>query len=229
MSENGKGLDRLAYQFKTSTKMRAFLQAFIDEFNELQISKLQLLNERYLNTAVGKQLGGIGEIVGLERPRKPIEVAGVFGFEDDDTSLGFGSLTDPEVGGVWWDGTTPKILISDDLYRILLRAKIIKNQTAMTVEDTLRLISFTFGGVKVRYLSNEFLSPTYEIYKSLSIFEQSLLEDLPVLIGIENIIYASVPEDIGNVFSFDGDPDSNGAGFGSVTDPDVGGHFSNFI
>jgi hypothetical protein len=228
MVDENKGTGRLAYQFEGSTNLKAFIQAFVEEFNELEISGLQLLNERYLDTAVGVQLDGIGEIVGLPRPERPIDVAGAFGFLEDETALGYGDLNDSSVGGFYWDGITPTVPINDDLYRLLIRAKIIQNQTAMTVDDTLRLISFMFSGVKVRYWQNAYLEPTYEIFKNLTLFEESLLPDLPVLIGIEKAFYVIVSdEDAENTFSFD--EDSTGKGYGDLTDPDVGGFYSRII
>ena len=220
-----KGLSRLAYQFENSTKLRGFLDAFLQQYNDLQTSELQLLNERYLNVAIGVQLDGIGEIVGLPRPEKDIDVVGAFGFLDDTTALGFGTLTDPTIGGNFIRLGDTKTLIDDTLYRLLIRAKIIKNQTAMTVDDTLRLISFTFSGVKVRYFLSENLKPRYDIGKFLDAFEADLVNDFPVLIGIDEVEYHSYSET--TPFGFDGDPDV--LGFGTLTDPDIGGNFSTIL
>ena len=63
-----KGLGRLAYQYKESDNFKTFISSFLAEFEELETARLQLLNERWLDTAVGVQLDGIGEIVGQRRP-----------------------------------------------------------------------------------------------------------------------------------------------------------------
>lgn len=213
---------RLAYQFKNSTKLIAFLTAFLDQYEDLDISGLQLLNERWIDTAVGAQLDGIGEIAGLERPERPIDTVGAFGFLGDDNALGFGTLTDSDIGGnfVLLGDTTQ--LVGDDLYRLLIRAKIIQNQTAMTVDDTTRLISFAFGGVEVRYILQDNLDPRYDIGKYLTPFEASLLDDFPVLIGIDSVKYQSYSDT--TPFGFFGDPDA--LGFGTTTDANIGGNFS---
>ncbi len=220
-----KGLSRLAYQFSDSEKFRGFLSAFLAEYEELEISNLQLLNDRYLDTAQGVQLDGIGEIVGIERPAKTLDQAGLFGFDNDDTALGFGDYNDSTIGGNFWDGQSGIALIGDNLYCLLIRAKIIKNQTAMTVDDTLRLISFMFSGAKVRYFLINNLEPRYDIGKILTPFEASLLDDLPILIGIDTVLYHMVPET--NAFGFAEDP--NAVGFGDYNDPDIGGNFSAII
>ena len=220
-----KGLSRLAYQFEDSTKFQAFIESFLQQLEDLDISGLQLLNERYLNTAVGVQLDGVGEIVGLERPKKEVDVAGLFGFIDDPTSLGFGTSLDTDIGGNFWDGISEYVLIGDDLYRALIRAKIIENQTAMIVDDTLRLISFTFGGATVRYFQSAYLTPRYDIGKDLTVFEEDLLADLPVLIGIDEVDYHTYSET--TPFSFD--PSTDGYGFGDLNDALLGGNLAKII
>lgn len=221
-----KGMSRLAYQFKNSVKFQEFIEAFLAEYEELRISGLQLLNERYLNDAVGVQLDGIGEIVGLPRPEKAVDIAGLFGFLDDPTALGFGDVDDSEIGGNFWDGISATVLIGDNLYRLLIRAKIIENKTAMTVDDTLRLISFTFDNARVRYFQSAFLEPRYDIIKNLTPFEEGLLNDFPVLIGIDDVEYHTYSD---GVFSFYGDPDPTGLGFGDITDANVGGIFAKVV
>ncbi len=217
-------MSRLAYQFKNSVKFQEFLTAFLQEFQDLHISDLQLLNERHLSVAVGVQLDGIGEIVGLPRPEKDIDVAGLFGFVDDLTALGFGDINDSETGGNFLSLGANKSPIGDDLYRLLIRAKIIENKTAMTVEDTLRLISFVFD-IEIRYFLPENLKPRYDIGKELNPFESNLLASFPVLIGIDTVEYHSYSETA--PFGFLDDPDA--LGFGDINDTNVGGIFAKII
>lgn len=66
---------RLAAQFQDSTKFKAFITAFLEEFVELETAATDLLDDRWLDTAEGVQLDGIGEIVGRDRPG---------GWSDDD-------------------------------------------------------------------------------------------------------------------------------------------------
>lgn len=220
-----KGLSRLAYQFKDSIKFQEFLTSFLQQLDNLYISDLQLLNERYLNTAVGVQLDGIGEIVGMPRPEKEIDIAGLFGFLTDPTALGFGTILDSEVGGNFLSLGANKSPIGDNLYRLLIRAKIIENQTAMTVNDTLRLISFAFGDAKVRYILSENLKPRYDIGRELDSFESSMLTDFPVLIGIDVVEYHDYSET--TPFGFLNDPEA--FGFGDINDVDIGGNFAKII
>lgn len=220
-----KGLNRLAYQFSNSEKFKGFITSFLQQFEDLRISELQLLNERYLDTAVGIQLDGIGEIVGIDRPTATIDIIGAFGFLTDDTARGFTDLNDLELGGNFVGLDSSKELVGDDLYRIVIRAKIIKNQTAMIVDDTTRLISFMFGDIEVRYFLFVNLNPIYAIGKIISPLEEFLLDNVPVLIGIENVTYISYNGE--ETFSFYEDP--TGEGFGDINDPLIGGNFAKLI
>lgn len=63
-----KALGRLAYQFSDRETVRGFIEAVSAEYDELYASEQDLLNERELDSAIGQQLDGIGEIVGVTRP-----------------------------------------------------------------------------------------------------------------------------------------------------------------
>ncbi len=220
-----KGLNRLAYQFSDSLKFKGFLSSFLEEYQEIDAANIQLLNERYLDTAIGAQLDGIGEIVGIARPKESIDIIGAFGFDGDDTARGFTDFCDLELGGNFRKLDEGEQLIGDDLYRVIIRAKIIKNQTAMTVDDTTRLISFMFGGVEVRYFLFENLKPVYAIGKIISPLESFLLDNIPILIGIGDVTYfVSYNED---AFSFAGD--ISGLGLGDLNDANIGGNFAKII
>jgi len=228
LSDITDGLKRLVFQFKGSEKFEEFITAFLTQFEELSEinSDLELL--RYLETSFGVQLDGIGEIVGLERPLKIVSKAGLFGFLLDTKAKGFGDINNFDIGGNFWDGINEYVLIGDDLYRLLIRAKIIKNQTAMTVDDTTRLISFMFGGVEVRYFLLVNLAPRYDIGKILDPFEESLLPDLPVLIAMGEIEYYSSYSDV-SPFVFEGDVSPLGQGFGDINNPAIGGNLAKII
>ena len=219
-------LNRLASQFKDSENLRGLLSAHLLDFEDISISLDDLLSDRYLDTAQGVQLDGIGEIVGLERPVAPIDLVGAFGFLDDPTAQGFGKLSDTDIGGnfVKLSGTSQPI--GDDLYRTLLRVKIQVNKTAMTNEDVIDIISFAFGGILVRYALIINTKPTYEIGKILTQFEiDVILPLIPVMIGIDVADYKVMHNE--TPFGFNGDDTS--LGFGTLADSNVGGNFAKFI
>jgi len=224
MTVTSDGLKRLAYQFIDSIKFNAFLTAFLDEFTELDISGLQLLDERYLDTAVGVQLDGIGSIVGIGRPTVFSDVADCFGFLGDSTSKGFTDPATPSLGGRFLSKGENETLATDTFYRLMIRAKIIENITTMTVEDTLTLISFIFTAT-VRYILRDNLDPVYVIGRLLTQYEGSLIRDLPILIGLDSVEYQMHSDT--SVFGFFGDPGADG--FSDATAPTLGGNFAAII
>jgi hypothetical protein len=84
-----------------------------------------------LDNALDAQLDVLGEWIGLSRAVGGILLIEFFGFSDDASSLGFGELTDPSVGGRFYElgeSATSTAVLSNPEYRILLKAKILKNQ-----------------------------------------------------------------------------------------------------
>lgn len=216
---------RLAEQFKNKPKLGGFIEAFIDD--EQYEASNDLMTKRSLFTAAGKQLDGIGEIVGVKRPSKFVEVETAFGFLNDPTSLGFTLLSDQSVGGrfVSLNPFLQKITpIDDDIYRTVIQARIFRNSTNMSVDQTLNILSVLYGA-KVSYFLPLNLNPMYEIGREFFFFERELIKQLPTTLGVGNITYSSYPTDEG--FGFDGDDDA--LGFGDFTDEANGGFLASFI
>ena len=214
---------RLPEQFKDKEKFNSFIESFVD--TDLEQAENDVLNLRWIDTATGKQLDGVGEIVGLSRPRGIATDDGDFGFELDDTARGFAD-TDNEIDGGFLGSFEPAFLtpIDDDLYRILIKAKIFTNNSDMRVDTTLSILSAVFQA-KVSYFLVSNLNPMYEIGREFTAFEMDLLKRFPTTIGIGNTYYATFPA--GEAFGFDGDDDS--LGFGDTVDDTNGGNLSNII
>lgn len=188
MSEITEGLTRLAHQFKGSTKFEETLAVFLQQFVELKAVDGDLGSLRYLDNAEGAQLDGLGEIAGIERPEIPVSQSGAFGFVGDEEALGFGTLLDPNVGGNFISLDQDVTLLSDNLYKSLIKAKIVINKTAMNVDDTTKMIADMFD-TRVRYILLNTFDSYYYIEKDLSQFEGILLDFLPTLIGGGSVTY----------------------------------------
>lgn len=63
----GEALDRLPHQFKEKPNIEAFIRAFIGEIQSIEDAVEQILKFRWVDTAVGYQLDGLGKIVGESR------------------------------------------------------------------------------------------------------------------------------------------------------------------
>ena len=187
MSDTSDGLDRLAFQFKDSVNLRGTLSSFLAQFEDILATNIDIGTLRYLANAVGVQLDGLGEIVGLTRPVIQGESAGSFGFDPDPEALGFGSLTDPNVGGPFFSAVDYEPM-DDDFYRDLIALKIAVNTTNMNVDDTVTMLSNLFG-TAVKYALVSTFDVIYYLERDLTQHESILLGFMPELIGGGTITY----------------------------------------
>lgn len=123
-------------QFRDGSRLEALVRALFKPLNGAQDAARQLFEDRWLDTAVGQQLDGIGDIVGLPRTISDVVYIAFFGFITQPGVLGFGegrfrrsyervtggstTLLDPEYRRLlYWKiainnghGTTPEIIAS---------------------------------------------------------------------------------------------------------------------
>lgn len=145
--------DRTTFAFEQSVVFDKYLQLFNAGVDEIQAALKQLMQERSIDTAVGKQLDIIGDIVGQPRELVDSDFIPYFGFDGAFEAQSYGDLNDPKLGGYYWDYTQPltgSVLLNDDQYRIFIKAKILKNITRATPEDVIHFISYVFGAKKVQ-------------------------------------------------------------------------------
>lgn len=225
---------RVTEQFKNKRVYDKYLQLLLSGKTELQDVVRDTMQLRSIDTAVGVQLDVIGEIVGRPRGLVTSDIFFYFGFEGAAQGESFGSTTDPTVGGQWYSLDAPVGVSrppSDDEYRLILKAKIIKNRTLARPEDVIAAYKFLFGASQVTI---EELGPAevrIGIGKILNNVERGLLFDLggagqllPKPIGVS---YVYTEFQSGRVFATEGFP--GGQGTGDLNDPSVGGFLSNLI
>lgn len=184
---------RVTEQFKDKIVFDRYIQLMIKESLNIQLMFKDLMQLRSLDTATGAQLDILGDIVGQERTPLP------------------GELFD----------TTGVVVPDDTIYRLLIKSKIIKNNTRATPEDIILGTEFILGidGVTIQ----EF-SAAYNIYtpRYLTKFEKFLISGIvteyytltllpkPVGVRVEFVEFDGT-----NFFAFQGVP--NAKGFGSYT------------
>jgi hypothetical protein len=105
-----------------------------------------------LDNAVGNQLDIDGEWIGQARVVTQVLTVGFFGFADDPAAATFGELSNPSIGGRFYElgeafATTS--VLGDPEYRLVLRARIVRNQSDGTTGDLLAGLGFLFGAAAV--------------------------------------------------------------------------------
>lgn len=227
--------DRVTDQFKDKEVFDKYLQLLLFQNIKLQEVFRELMQERSIDTAVGKQLDLIGEIVG--QPRELIDTALLqyFAFDGYPDAAPYGDLTDTSAGGYYYSFGSPltgNTLLNDIQYRLFIRAKIIKNNTSITPDQLLEFISFVFGVGANSLIAEGGAEFTLLVGKELSSFERTLLTYTSDALGYSS---SFVPKPVGvrvnygqfdqnNFFGFQGAPSAKG--YGSLLDTTIGGKYA---
>lgn len=217
--------DRVTFTFEQRKVFDKVLQLLSLPAEEVQETWRQLMQERSIDTAVGKQLDIIGDIVG--QPRVIIDSSFIpyFGYSGAFQAQPYGDLNDQSVGGYYWDiktSLTGNVVLNDDQYRTFIKAKIIKNTTKATPENVISFIKFVFGADKVQITHDSGAEQALVMVSDdLDQFQIALLtyfvEDLykeyfvPKTLGV-GYVFGSIPTT--RFFSFLGVPE--GSGYGSL-------------
>lgn len=202
-----------------------YVQVLLGGKIELQEVFRQLMQERSLDTAVGVNLDNLGEIVGQERTLLNVDIFEFFGFRGLPNSGSFGDLVDPTIGSVFYDSKNARfgnITLTDEVYRIFIKAKIAKNVTRATPEDIMNFANFIFSTTGSTIQLEGGAQYTLMIGKELSSFERSLLRYINKTPGYTSYL---IPKPIGvgvnygnydqeNFFGFADVP--NAKGFGEI-------------
>ena len=185
-SKIGEG--NLLLQFAYFEKVKLLLRALLNPFSGAQASLQQLLTERHLDKAKGKQLDGIGDILGLSRSYVTIiDNNWWFGFRGQSLAKPFKQA--PIRDDNYYLTSSNTKFMSDDYYRRLLRWKIIKNNSHGTVEDIIRAYQAIFQPSKVEVREVDVgkieVIITRRLEKELEGVEKSAVDWCPVVAGIK--------------------------------------------
>lgn len=231
---------RVTEQFKTEDHpvFDKYLQLLLGGKIELQEIFRQLMQERSIDTATGAQLDIIGDIVG--QPRELIDTALLvfFAFQGYPNAQSYGDLNNPALGGPYYDINNPlagNTLLTDEQYRLFIKAKIIKNSTNATPNQFIEFMQFVFGidiNLVVAEGNAEF---TLMMGRQLTSFEKVLLNYTSYSSGYPSRF---VPKPIGvrvnfgeftadNYFGFQGAP--NAKGYGDLNNLSLGGQYGQLL
>lgn len=229
--------DRVTYAFEDAPVLDKYLQLLTAPQLDLQNIFRDLLQQRSIDTAVGKQLDIIGRIVGQDRILIEAELAPYFGYIGALLPEGYGDLNDGSLGGFYWDINNPlsgNITLNDEQYRLFIKAKILKNITSATPEDVINFIQFVFEVEKVYISYDQGAHATILVSDDINLFERVLLTFftqgkyksyfVPKTLGVG---YDFGTFTATNFFGFFGTPGANS--YGDVNDPSVGGYYATLI
>ena len=222
-----KALNRLISQYQDSRNFISLISQFCAIYQEIDNTFDDLMEKRFIDTADGEQLDIIGEIVGQPRLTLNSDSLYYFGFQGSLNTLGFSSTANPTAGGLFYTSDSNnkrKIPIGDELYRLLIRAKIQRNICSGTPDEIIKAVEFIFNCSDVIFKERT-LSIEIGIGKKLTHNEIELIKQHIELIPRPLGIKLSVVFHYKNtVFGFNGCPKSKG--FASSSNPAAGGNFA---
>ena len=232
---------RLASQYNESENLIGYIRALVEEDDSLEQVFQDVLYKRSIDEGEGVQLDILGSLIGQPRELVDAAIIGYFGFQSAPSALGFGTVGDPTIGGRYrslGEPTNGTRVLSDEEYRVYLRARAKKNNTRSTVEDIIELITFILNSEQVVLVEGE-TSYSVSIGKVLSDGEKAFITQtdlIPKTLGV-GVTYQE--HDPSNFFGFEGVPNAEGYGilpyvlsyngtniFTDPTDPTEWGAFS---
>lgn len=171
---------RVTEAFKNKPVFDHYLRLLSEYSNELQGMLKSLGEERWIDTAVGAQLDILGNIVGQDRIIIGGDLIEFFGYLGALNAKSYGTIYDPSVGGYYRGKDQPlggNLVLSDEIFRIFIRAKIMKNTTRSTPEDVIKFIKFVFPQItSVWITSSEYGVANIDIFSNnLTLLEKGLI------------------------------------------------------
>lgn len=221
---------RLATEFKESEKLISYIKALLLEADSLESVYQSLLTDRWIDTAKGINLDIIGSIVGQPRDIIAAELFGYFGFAVNLESGSFGSINDVSVGSRFrelGESISGNRSLSDEEYRIWIRARVAKNKTSSTPEDIISQLQLIFGTTQILFIDGD-TEYNISIGRPLTGDEKSILLNFDIIPKTSGVRANYITQyDDSNFFSFSGIPGTSG--FGSVSNPALGGKLGKLI
>lgn len=226
------GRSRVALQYLESPKFLAYLKALLTTPAELETVLQKVALQTDIDTAEGVNLDVIGEIVGISRIVPNSIPVQFFGFTGQPGALIFGEEGYPGSGGRFRDELESEFatsVLADPDYRLLLKAKIVKNHSKGTNEDILKGLSYLFGqgGMAVQVAVNDQggMAVQVAVGRQLTFLEKVLITNLDILPRPAGVrISQRVTYNAANYFGFS---DQIGAlTFGEEGSTVIGGQFA---
>lgn len=223
-------VSRLASEYKESANLINYIKTLLLEAQNLEEVFQSLLTDRWIDTATGYTLDIIGSIVGQSRDFIDSNGLFYFGYQGNAQSDTFGSIINAGLGSRFRsvdEQTTGLRQLTDDEYRIWIRARITRNSTHSTPEDIINLVAFIFQINLVLFMDGD-TEYSVSIGKLLTVNEKLILTNSDIFPKTAGVLANYVTEfDENNFFAFGGVPGSGG--FGSVNNSSQGGAFGQLI
>lgn len=205
----------LLAQFANKPILYAILDAFGAELDEVGKAFRDLKEKRWIDTAEGAQLDGIGQIVNQPRQIKDAIPLSFFGFDGQDNALGFdvGRFRDS------WEVWLHSVNLSDPEYRKILWCKVFKDVSNGTAEDTIISTKRIFDAPYVSLTEVGNAKITLGIGRLLTTNEIALARAVDLIVRAGGVgVQGMSSFNYDNYFGFWGQPNAKGFDVGLFAD-----------
>jgi hypothetical protein len=187
-------------QHANKPKFRAMVESLAGAIGDITAAIQSIPQQFDIDDAVGKQLDIAGEWVGQSRVVTGVLTLGYFGFADNLVAKPFGEEGNAAIGGRFWEEGEPftgTAVLADPEYRLVLKAKIIRNHYDGSgleeIEDALQILFGVPGVVR----DDGSLNLDIVVHGPISLVGQSLLTNFDILprpagVAIRSIIYTDM-------------------------------------
>lgn len=219
------GRSRVATQYTEAQKFLAYIRALLASSAEMEAVLQKVAEQSDIDLAEGVNLDVIGEIVGISRILPNSIAVKFFGFEGqpggdvfgEEGALGIGSRFREEL-----EPETATSVLADPEYRLLLRAKIVKNHAQGTNEDILLGLAYLFNAKRTVVEDLGGMRIGVAIGRQLTFQEKAMVTTLDILPRPDGVQIAwRATFDSNKYFGFEEQPGA--LSFGEEGQPDVGG------
>jgi len=182
--------ERVYAQYSTKPSAKAWFGIVPTIGNELSDGLYHIQTSYNIDSATGAQLDVIGRIVGVDRSyENAIDFVGLQYGED---IAEFGGIDAQFTGS----GQTVQSKVTDSIYRMLIRAKIAKNNSDATIEGILGSMSIIVGNSDMLIVDNEDMTFSIQFnfeLTSIQLFVLDTYDIVPRPQGVQFLGYTDVP------------------------------------
>lgn len=181
------GLNNRLSQFNYSPNLTALLTLLLSPHVNIQQALKQMLLERHIDTAQGRQLDGVGDIVGMPRPFTQLNGEWYFGFRGQSKAKPFSRAP---IRDLAMQTNLRQFNYMDDVgYRRLIKWKVIANNSHGTIEDIILACQALFMATKVVVKDKQDAEATIAITRAqkhkLDAVEEEATRWIPTAVGVK--------------------------------------------
>lgn len=210
----------VATQYCEATKFLTVLAKLMGRAQDIENALMSMYDTVDVDSATGVNLDVIGDIVGISRNIPQGVLIPFFGFADTSAGVVFGEEGTLAAGGRFREeseGFTVTSILGDPEYRMVIKAKVIRNHAIGTAEDIINGLNFIFSGSLNVVDDIGGMKINIGVSHAVSYIEKVLIQQLDLLPRPNGVgISSMVSFDVNNSFGFADQQGAKGLGEESV-------------